>query len=44
MPATQTGTMGGGVHFTAVVIADADARRRRALRDVVGGLDEVAAR
>jgi hypothetical protein len=43
MPATQTGTMGRGVHFTAVVIADADARRRRALRDVVGGLDEVDA-
>jgi DNA-binding NarL/FixJ family response regulator len=43
MPATQTGTMGRGVHFTAVVIADADARRRRALRDVVGGLDGVDA-
>jgi DNA-binding NarL/FixJ family response regulator len=35
--------MGRGVHFTAVVIADADARRRRALRDVVGGLEEVDA-
>ena len=35
--------MGRGVHFNAVVIADADARRRRTLRDVVSGLDEVDA-
>jgi DNA-binding NarL/FixJ family response regulator len=35
--------MGRGVHFTAVVIVDADARRRRALRDVIGGLAEVDA-
>jgi hypothetical protein len=35
--------VGRGVHFTAVVIVDADARRRRALRDVIGGLAEVDA-
>jgi putative two-component system response regulator len=35
--------MGRGVHFALVVIADADARRRRALRDVVGGLEEIDA-
>src|SRR3954452_7247442 len=35
--------LGRGVYLNAVVIADADARRRRALRDVVGGLDEVDA-
>jgi putative two-component system response regulator len=33
--------MGRGVHFARVVIADADPRRRRALRDVVDGLDTV---
>jgi putative nucleotidyltransferase with HDIG domain len=34
---------GRGVHFASVVVADADPRRRRAIRDVIEGLDDVDA-
>jgi two-component system, response regulator RpfG len=34
---------GRGVHFAGVVVADADPRRRRAVRDVVEGIDDVDA-
>ena len=39
----RLGSWAGVSTFTAVVIVDADARRRRALRDVIGGLAEVDA-
>jgi DNA-binding NarL/FixJ family response regulator len=32
---------GRGVHFAAVVVADENPRRRRALRDVVDGPDGI---